>query len=180
MRLNLDRLAALTLGTSLMLVATPARAQDCHQMEFQEEGQLLLRRDADRFGYLDSDGNGLACEDLPSIGDLVDDPWTLPAPLLLGDRAQTVASYYDNVVLAGDTLRVQAFLDYFDLSTKWRRDYASAHRLWASCTELMGPGGERGSQMVCVAIDDGGRTLDDRVFSEDYTRQVASQVFEWD
>jgi hypothetical protein len=87
--------------------------------------------------------------------------------------------YYKGVVLAGDTQKVQAFLSCYDLTTKWRVDYASYRPIWAACQEIMGPGGPRGSQTVCVAIDSQGRESDERIYSKDYASKVADKVFAW-
>ena len=56
---------------SAFLVA-PALAQDtrnCDDFTFQEEAQAVLDQDPDDPNGLDSDNDGIACEDLPSRGD---------------------------------------------------------------------------------------------------------------
>ena len=113
-----------------------------------------------------------SCSGIPKV-----DPWKLPKAVLLGNAK--AANYYKRVVLAGDTERVQRFLDCYNLTTKWRFDYASARPIWAACQQIMGPGGERGSQMVCVAVDSGNQALDPNIFSKDYADKVAAKAFNW-
>ena len=43
----------------------------------------------------------------------------------------------------------------------------------------MGPGGERGMQVVCVAVDSQNEPLDPNIFSEEYAGKVAEKVFNW-
>lgn len=179
MQLRLRSLATLAFVPALFFSPKPAQAEQCKQFGFQEEAQLLLSQGSGRFSSLDSNGNGLACENLPSIGSLTDDPWSLPETLLLGDKATTLASYYENVVIAGDTLKVQAFLEYHDLTTQWLPSYFTSRPLWGACTEIRGPGSTRGSQAVCVAVDEQRRILDNRIFSQDYANQVALEIFNW-
>lgn len=112
------------------------------------------------------------CSKIPKV-----DPWQLPKPVLMGNAKASY--YYQGVVLAGDSEKVQAFLSCYDLTTKWRVDYSSARPIWAACQEIMGPGGPRGSQTVCVALDEKGRAADDRIFSKEYSWKVAEKVFAW-
>lgn len=105
------------------------------------------------------------------------DPWRLQKPILMGNAKASY--YYKGVVLAGDTPKVQAFLNCYDLTTKWRADYSSYRPIWAACQEIMGPGGPRGSQTVCVALDEKSREADERIYSKEYAQKVADKVFAW-
>lgn len=109
---------------------------------------------------------------MPSV-----DPWRLQKPVLMGNAKASY--YYKGVVLAGDTPKVQAFLSCYDLTIKARPDYTTYRPIWAACQEIMGPGGPRGSQMVCVALDDASRAADDRIYSKEYAQKVADKVFAW-
>lgn len=100
------------------------------------------------------------------------DPWKLQDPVLLGSAKAVY--YYNGVVLAGDSKKVQAFLDCYNLTTRWNPNYSSAYRIWADCNEIVEDGK---SQSVCVAIDDRGRAADGRIFSKDYAGKVAKAVF---
>lgn len=176
-------LQIIPLATLLLTgIAIPVRAEDCGQFQYQEEAQQLFLRSRQRFANLDPDSNGLACEELPSIATLTDeDPWRLSEPLLLGDKGAELAGYYDAVVLAGDALKVGAFLSFHDLTIKGTPNYTSALRpIWAACTQIRDAGGDRGAQMVCVAVDERGQPLDDRIFDRDYTNSVALEIFNWD
>jgi hypothetical protein len=112
------------------------------------------------------------CLGMPQV-----DPWRLPKPVLMGNAKASY--YYKGVVLAGDTEKVQAFLSCYDLTTKGRPDYTSYRPIWAACQEIMGPGGPRGSQTVCVALDEKSRAADDRIYSKEYASKVADKVFAW-
>jgi hypothetical protein len=102
------------------------------------------------------------------------DPWRLQEPVLLGNAK---ASYfYKGVILAGDTAKVQAFLNCYDLTTKYHIGYASARKIWGACTEISNPIDSK-SQTVCVAINGNGRSADPNIFNEEYSRSVAAKVF---
>jgi len=69
------------------------------------------------------------CAGIPQVK-----PWSLKKAVLFGNA--TASSYYKNVVLAGDVNRVSTFLDCYNLTTRWHRNYASAYKIWAACTEI--------------------------------------------
>lgn len=172
-------LLILATGIGLITFTLPVRAENCDQFQYQEESQQLFLRSRQRFSHLDPDVDGRACEELPSIATLTDeDPWRLSEPLLLGDKGAELAGYYDAVVLAGDSLKVGAFLSFHDLTTKQSPNYSSANPIWAACTQIRGPGSDRGAQMVCVAVDERGQPLDDRIFDQKYTNSVALEIFD--
>ncbi len=104
-------------------------------------------------------------------------PWKLEKPILLGCNFKS-ADFYKHVVLAGNAQMVSAFLDCYDLHTRQNPNYASGlYRLWASCKELVNPSNPKGTQMVCVAMNDSAEALDNRIFNEDYARKVALKIF---
>lgn len=112
------------------------------------------------------------CSKIPNV-----DPWRLQKPILMGNAKASY--YYQGVVLAGDTQKVQAFINCYDLTTKSRPDYTTYRPIWAACQEIMGPGGPRGSQTVCVALDEKSRAADSRIYSKEYSQKVADKVFAW-
>lgn len=113
-----------------------------------------------------------SCSGVPKV-----DPWKLQKPVLFGNTK--AAHYYKGVVLAGEAEGVQKFLNCYNLTVKARPDYASSRPIWAACQGVRGPGGERGEQIVCVAVDRQNEPLDSNIFSKDYADKVADKVFNW-
>jgi hypothetical protein len=102
------------------------------------------------------------------------DPWRLQRPVLMGNAK--VSYYYKGVILAGDSDKVSEFLECYDLTVKFRVDYASWRPMWGACTEITNPSGSN-SQIVCVAIDSNGTEADPNIFSSEYAQSVAEKVF---
>lgn len=100
-------------------------------------------------------------------------PWKLQKPVLMGNAKASY--YYKGVILAGDSRLVSDFLNCYNLTVKFRPDYASAHPIWGACSEV-GEAGE-GAQTVCVAIDANGREADERIFDAEYAEKVAGKLF---
>lgn len=176
---------------ALLLSAHPAYAETCSDFATQEDAQAYMERTGER--TLDRDKDGTACENLPSGGTgpaatsatatpatqcpsyvpkLVN-PWKLQKAVLMGNAKASY--YYKGVILAGDSRLVSDFLDCYNLTVKFRPDYASARPIWGACTEV-GVAGE-GAQTVCVAIDSDGRESDARVFDAEYADKVADSMF---
>lgn len=104
-------------------------------------------------------------------------PWRLEKPILLGNNSKS-AYFYKRVVLAGNAEMVGAFLRCYDLHIKGHPNYASGlYKLWAACKELANPANPSDAQMVCVAMDDDARALDDRIFDEGYAHRVTQKIF---
>lgn len=135
-----------------------------------------------------------SCRELPSRTDIPQnlDPWKLSELVTLQPFAKikSPAPYYENVVLAGDTLYVRGFLEFYKLNVivedptfvramqpLWSQRFNGGGTTWAACNAVMGPGVARGSQMVCVAVDENGAPLDERIFSREYANEVSQKIF---
>jgi hypothetical protein len=186
-------LAMSTTALLLGIAAPKAYAARCSDFVTQEEAQAYYQRTGDQ--KLDRDRDGIACESLPSGGVATPDrippdvpsdspsdyrqcassvpkvdPWMLRDPILMGNAKS--AYYYKGVVLAGDVSYVQAFLECYNLTVKYRADYASASSpIWAACAEV-----GQGGQIVCVAVNEDGQAADERIFSSEYADRVAEKV----
>ena len=73
---SITALVAVALLVPLLGWAAPAGAQDflCEDFAFQEDAQAVLDADPTTAPDLDPDGNGRACEELPSLGDAGEEP----------------------------------------------------------------------------------------------------------
>ncbi|MBW4465053.1 MAG: SH3 domain-containing protein [Pegethrix bostrychoides GSE-TBD4-15B] len=137
-------------------------------------GQLWYEVEVDgKVGWLYSELLGSAdsqCSSLPQV-----DPWALESPISLG--ANNASPYYQHVVLAGNAQQVNTFLGCYNLHIKSRADYSSAYKLWAACQEIVRPGGGQDNQTVCIALDESGKSLDEKIFSATYAETVAQKIF---